>query len=307
MTHMFGVRSEGRAGGSWFIRCCNANPDPAGIVMLGEIHCEPQLDFPYSTPNAEYDVYAIGFLDSQVKQGRAAVGLMKGIRASAEKYLLEHGARFASLVHHPLEPMGAWKGRRGWGQTKAREKMAVNAVGHYPPQGKWEEFTVLCYEMRARYLRVADRSEHEPTIRIEDLNRSVGTDGVFFQAVLEWLTRVPFPFYYIDVIRKWFLPGDKYPLATIRDEQGIVRKVVYRSYPRGRRRQNWQDDTNPAKWWHSWTAREQALFLEYMQGPCERLGYNCTDNPGYADVDWPQKGKYPWAAAEVGLKPILPE
>lgn len=308
MTHFFGIHDPGRAGGSWLARCFNQNPVPAGIVMLGEAHTATQLNFPHPDPGGKdtYDQHIIAFLKSQARQGRAATGMIKCFHAKAEAYMRARGGRFATLVRSPMELTGCWKGRRGWGQSESRRRIPMRAIGHFPPKNERENFACLLYEVRQRYLPIVKRAEREPLIRIEDLNRSVGGDGLFFQAVCEWLTQVPFPSYYVDVIRKWYLPCYHYPVCCIKNERGTVVGVApIPSLRCDKSRMTWADDTNPPKWWNSWTGEEQGLFMEYLQETCEALGYNCTTSPGTVDVEWPMKGKYPWADAENGLEPIV--
>jgi len=292
MTHFFGIRDPGRAGGSWLIYCLNQHPAPGGIAIVGEAHMPAQL-------GSSDDARILMFLKAQEKQGRLAAGSCKCFHGYVEKFIKKSGGRIVTLLRNPMELVGCWRKRRSW--VGGRAKWPPLYIGH-PIENERDAHLCLLHEVRGRYVPIIAKKDIEPIIRIEDLNRSCGSDGRLMQAVCEHITQVPFPMYYIRHIQEHYLPNLHYFLAVLKNDEGVA--VAMKGIPvaRGRDRTTWADDTNPTKFWNSWPEEERELFREFLQPICEQLGYNCTDNPGVTNVDWPMKGRYPWAHAEDGLE-----
>lgn len=292
MTHLFGIRDPGRSGGSWVAYCCNVHP--AVMRVLGEVHVPTQLDFPYPSPKGEYDRQIIVFLQSQMDQKIAAAGIIKCFQPYSQKFIREHKGRIVQLVRNPMEVAGF----NVYKKIGAAERM----LGH-PARDQDEDFHahMLYYELS--YNAILHRRKQEPIIRIEDLNRSCGGDGQFFKAVMEYMTQTDWPVEYIKHIQRWYLPGYHYPFKVVKRD-GIVVGIETTPFAHQLWRLSWGDDPRPGEYWQAWTPKQRTMFTSALTEVSRYLGYDCLDNPGFTEIDWPLRDTFPWAGAGQTLQPV---
>jgi hypothetical protein len=262
--------------------------------VLGEIHTKGQLDFPYPQPPGRYDAHGIGFLQSQMDQGIAVTGIVKSFRGRAEKFILENGGRIVQLVRNPMEVAGS--------NMYKKPGSAPRMLGH-KARDQLEDFLahVLYYERT--YSLVIGREAQEPIIRIEDLNRSCGGDGLFFKAVMEYVTQTEWPIGYVRHIQENYLPGYRYPVTVVK-KNGVVVGIESAPFSYEPWRMSWGDDPRPREHWDSWAQEERDIAREALGEVSKALGYNCWDNPGFTELDWPLRDHFPWAKAGRTLAPV---
>jgi len=293
MTHYLGVRDPGRSGGSWLMYLCNVHP--AGMLLVGEPHLPTELGFPYPCDSETYDRHVIRFMLSQTAQGKAVTGIVKCFRPWAAQFIIEHGGRIFQLVRNPMEVVGSNMGKKPGSDLRY--------LGHRS-RDENDNFRAHCMYYREAYGAMVNTWRQEPIVRIEDFNRSCGSDGAFLKAVMEYVTQTEWPDGYIQHICKTYLPGYFYGLETIR-ENGIVVGIkpdtvlAYESW-----RMNWFDDPRAGEYWAAWGDETRAAFVDILGPVCDRLGYNCRDRPGHVDADWPLVTQYAWKAQAAQLKPI---
>ena len=293
MTHLFGVRDPGRAGGSWLGHCCNVHP--AIMRVVGEIHVF--LGFTWPCPVSEYDEKVVGFLESQVAQGIAAAGIVKCFWGKTERLIHDRGGAIIQLVRNPMEVVGF----RMHGKVYHKAGLAQRFLGR-EAANRAELFRVHAMYYKLTYGHVLSRWRQEPVVRLEDMNRSCGSDGLFFKSVMEAMAQTAFPIEYVRHVQKHYLPGYHYSHRLIQQD-GIVVRIepavhAYQSW-----RMSWDDDAQPGFYWESWSSEEREIFAEVLGPVCDQLGYNYRDHPGFTDMHWPLDHRYPWSRAG-SLEPI---
>ena len=295
MTQYLGIRDPGAAGGSWIMYLCNHHP--ARMRILGEAHREPQLDFagdgePWPGITVErYDEKVIAFMDSQAAQGIACTGIVKCFWAKGAAHIRARGGRILSLVRNPLLVVGV---------NRRKDKAPELYLGH-APRNDDEQFLAINLYYKESYQAIWRMREKEPITRIEDYNRSCGTDGRFLKEVMEWATQTDWPDEYIKYVREHCLPGYAYPIKT-RRENGVVVGIDSVLSVREPWRMNWYDDPRAERIWKSWPAYERDVFADTMGEVAQLFGYNYLTQPGFVEPDWALRDAYAWSGAD--LRPI---
>lgn len=266
---------------------CNVHP--AEMVVLGELHLPTELNFPYPCPAKEYDERGIAFLESQMSRGIAAAGIVKCFRPWAEHFILDQGGRIVQLVRNPMEVVGF----RTHKPSFYKPDMDLRFLGR-KAQNKTDWFRAHVAYYAKSYMGLLRNWRHEPLIRIEDLSRSCGGNGLLFKSAMEYITQTPFPIGYVRHIQQHYLPGYHYPCETIWHD-GVVVGTESTPQPYQDWRMSWGDDPFPTIYWQSWTPTEREIFAEGLGPACDRMGYNYRDRPGFADIIWPLGEKYAWS------------
>jgi len=167
MTQFFLVYAMGRSGGSWMEAVFNFHPD----IRAWE---EPRRKLGLNTAE-DY----LGFLKQQIETNEhPVVGLIKASSLSVRAFMEARGAPIISQYRNPIKVVHGKRRRRDkaekwWGRTDLTEEEIFEGV--------------LC-RTAARF-RAWQRFAW-PLVRIEDLDISLDTDGLYFKQVMEYTTCV---------------------------------------------------------------------------------------------------------------------
>lgn len=294
MTHLFGIRDPGRSGGSWLMHTCNAHP--AIMRVVGEFHLS--LGFAWPCPVAEYDARVVGFLESQVAQGIAAAGIVKCFWGKTVNLIRGQGGRIVQVIRNPMEVVGF----RMHGKVYHKAGVAQRFLGR-EAKNRTELFRAHALYYKTSYGAVFKKWRQEPVVRLEDLNRSCGGDGLVFKGVMEYMTQTEFPIGYVRHIQEHYLPGYHYSHRLVQQD-GVVVGIEPVVYAYESWRMSWADDAQPGCYWETWSPEERGVFAEVLGPVCDSLGYNYRDRPGFTDTQWPLSHRYPWSRG--CLEPIPP-
>jgi hypothetical protein len=262
--------------------------------VVGEFHLS--LGFAWPCPISEYDERVARFLESQVAQGVAAAGTVKCFWGKTEKLIRGQGGRIVQVIRNPMEVMGF----RMHGKVYHKAGIAKRFLGR-EAKNRDELFRAHAMYYKTSYETILKKWRQEPVIRLEDLNRSCGSDGLAFKSVMEFMAQTAFPIEYVRHIQEHYLPGYHYSHRLIQQDGAVVaiEPVVYAYQPW---RMSWADDAQPGHYWETWSPTERKIYAEVLGPVCDGLGYNYRDRPGFTDIQWPLSHRYPWS--KIKLEPI---
>lgn len=276
--------------------CHIVNNHPAGMSMLGEFPKAGQLDFKGRDIPADcQDQEVINFFEGRIYYGDVAIGMTR-FRSTytqwARQRMGDEAVRIVQKIRNPIlrfvgkrvakqKPGAAWF-QKLHGRSPKNEREIYEGVSAYFAQNYFEKFL--------------KRSQHYPIVRLEDLNKSIGKDGVFFKRFMEWLTQTEWPWDYIYHIRDNWTPAYQYEISLEWDDEGRVSAVnmVRREKPTWRR--DWSDGPEPPLSWERLAVEQpwlEEIYLKYHAGCQARLGYNQSGR-GTTEADWEFRGAYPW-------------
>ena len=278
MTKFFLIDQCGHCGGSWFVMMCHRHP--AGIAVVNEAHMPNQLDFEYPCPNDVYDRHLIDFMQG-AQATHAACGVLKGFHRDCIEWVQARGGYVVTWLRNPLTVAG-WKcgrythkGEQITGHPARTEKERIEA--HFAYYGRFFK------RMLERSLKNGRR-----IVRIEDLNRSVGSDGQAFTESMEYITGVAWPPEMLE-IGAAHPPGDEAPYGAGTHAHDGSWPFEDWSTLRGKHKWAW----DPAPYWHwkSWEPWQRDCFVEHCGQSMHALGYDRppAQAPTFAwdvDPDW---------------------
>lgn len=291
-TNYFLLAYPGHGGGDWFTLMCNNHP--AGMTVVLEGFKDQMLDFEARGLDRRKDLDRELLRLMKFRDGKdACVGFLKSEHPAVWREMLAHGGRRIQVIRNPIALIGT----RMWRKVEAATRWIKKRYGREPQgdddmfEGHVMRYAYGFYEM---YLKRAQskRDNHWPLIRLEDMNRSVGTDGQYFLRVVEWLTQTEWPRGYLRVIRKYYTPAYGSCSMAIFDEDYNVIKLLAWPHLRWRERfqteSEWGEDVShnsPPYHWENWSEEWRRRYLKHMLPLEKRLGYN-QDHIGSTDPDW---------------------
>lgn len=293
-TTYFMLSYPGHGGGDFFLLNMANHPQP--MTCLLEAFKEQMLRFD------ERRIDARKGYDDEIKRvfefrkGKdVCVANLKCDHPRLQQYVRDHEGHLINLVRNPLAVIG-----KRFGRKNEEAKTRFQELYGRPPETEADLFegTVLKY-VRQFYsvylLRGQMHGKEWPTIRLEDLNASIGHDGRYFQRVMKWLTGVEWPDDYIDFIREHHTPGHRATSRAIFDKDYNLLRLPAWGRPAWRDRMGkWGEDVSengPAAYWEQWSDEMRARYLLQCSEFQQRLGYN-QDHIGSTDVDWEQRGQF---------------
>lgn len=266
------------------------NEHPSGMCVLGEVTKAEGLDLTRrGVPKSELGSEIIKFLHNCSDQGKACAGIIKSFSYDVVKYVKAHNGFIFHKVRNPLHIV-AWRFER---KLRAAKYMFRELHGR-EPETMIERFEGHCaYYASNFYEKFLDRAKHYPIVRIEDLNKSIWTGGMYFKRVMECITATVWPQEYIDHIYKNWTPEQIYLFHPVWENGRIVRVEHEMVGTRGRGREGWEEDPGNAQYWDAWTEEQRAVYFKYFADVQNRLGYNQA-YPGSTDAKWQYRRAYKW-------------
>lgn len=292
---------------------CNSNPY-ARMSVVGECDKPNMLAFKRrglpTGDSAVYDREVYNFFESRLHYGDDVIGMVKSFQYCHVNWAIKRvGKKHVKVCQMMRNPrvgfLLKWDSRVPWSARYFRKEHNRDPKN----EREWFEAVLLRYTRRF-YLKFLEKADVEPVVRLEDLNRSIGGDGRFFQNFMEWLTGTSWPMSYVEYIRKNFKPcwdynvlveWDKWP-----DGRDRVKRVITKPDTKiWKYRDNWDEDPEPKQLWEQnasslglYVGRKMSewqkkTFLKFI-GPYEkRLGYN-QSYVGCVEREWECRKKYPW-------------
>lgn len=262
-------RNPGHSGGWWFLKVCNLHPD---VLVYGELSGS---DGPPGVWNGDYatsDERLVGFLQGVEKSGSCeSLGLVKAHTGGADKFCREHGGRIVQVVRNPIAIL-AEKDRSYWAAVQ-NDKMPSHLTAHLsylegalgrPVETQRDHFEgMLHWTSRPEgvFWKFIHKREKWVTVRLEDLNFSLGTDMHLFRRFMEYVTQV-----------KW----SRDLVARVRDEmppnEGEEADAMS-TWHGSRGEYEWFYDPTPVREWQGWDREQRELFVQLFCEIMMRLGY----------------------------------
>ena len=303
-SSFFFIDHSGHGGGGWLFLCCH-NHSTAKISVIAECNAYNQLRFKErGVDKRRYDAEVLKFFEDRLAAGELSIGVIKSITpaqvAFATKRVGAARVRRIQMLRSPIYTLDLkWYGGKGRkilvGYANFRRRMGRD------PKTDQERFRGHCWRYYDRfYLPYVQRAKERPIVRLEDINRSMGGDGLFFKHLMEWLTFQEWPQSYIEHIQtNWkpdIRPTNEIPLINGQWGRPITDPSGRRPYPG---RENWDPDPEPRQRWNAWAPWQKEIFMEVMQkgNVLEKLGYD-PDAPGTCGAGWAFKGAYPWGVPD---------
>jgi len=296
-TNFFLVFMHGQSGGTWFALCCNNHP--ARMSVIGEAHRPSQLDFERRglDRKTDYEREVFKFFEDRIYYGDACVGVMLGFTGAHMKFVREKGGKIFQIIRNPLYIVRT----RENSKPDAAKATFTKLYGR-EPENDLERFEgLVSYYETNFYEKFLRRGAEFPIMRVEDLNKSLDGDGLYYKRVMEALTQTEWPLDYIAHIRENFTPAYSADNHTEWDEQGRVCKVVSvrRQVAQWGWRDNWKEDPylSGPRHWGAWDESHREIYLKRFGELQKRLGYN-QDHIGSTDPKWEFQLQYKWAGEE---------
>lgn len=285
------VYHVGHGGGSWL--CHIVNNHPAGMSMMGELVKPGQLDLKgrgICTDSRDKEV-AKWFAD-RIHYGDIGLGICKSFRQSdvnqARQLMGKEAVRIVQMVRNPvLRFAEKWTRKTGPGRNWFK------MLRGRPPEGEREVCEGVSAYFAQNYFEKFMNNTQFPVIRLEDLNRSINKDFVFFKKFMEWLTQTEWPIEYLEHIKEHWTPAYNYQISTEWDDENRCSAVNMKRWDKPTLPRDWTPDQFPLRGWSRLTDWQREAYLKYNTDIQRRLGYNQSEM-GSCDPDWEGRGKYPW-------------
>lgn len=290
--HYFLIFSHGHSAGGWLGYICNNHPSDK-ITVLGEVPKPSSLAFERrGIPLADMDKETLKTFKDRIYYGDTCLGIIKSFRAGVLAHVQKHNGLVCCAVRNPIHIVGK-RYKRKMGPAKE----VFQKVYHRPMVTDDEIFEGhVIYYAEGKYRVFLDRADQYPIYRVEDLNSSCGSDGVYFKGFMECLTKIECPWEYVRHIQENILPCQLYNNIVEWDSQGRVCRVAMelRNVLRdGGEYCHWGPDPSVPKYWNSWTDNQKELYQKWFGELDRRLGYN-QQHAGSVESDWEWSGKYEW-------------
>ena len=248
MTQFFLVYAMGRSGGSWMEAVFNFHPD----VRAWE---EPRRKLGLNTAE-DY----LGFLKQQIESNEhPVVGLIKASDLSVRAFMETLGAPIISQYRNPIKVVHGKRRRRvkaerWWGRTDLTDEEIFEGI--------------LC--KTAERFRAWQKFPW-PLIQIEDLDRSLDTNGLYFKQVMEYVTRVEWGNDLVLQIQEGAVP----PTGR---ENADLHMWLDNYQPTGQSRL-WEMRRDPPDWaiWEHWKGWQQEIFLREFREIMITGGYKIPE------------------------------
>lgn len=252
----------GHCGGYWLMSVCRAHPDVWAWA-------EAPINDKYS-PELKPGESLVDYIERERRRGIfKSLGFIKS--GGVVKYCAQHG-RVARFVRNPIEVVGK-KTRQYWSSLVRPGPNTPDLTGHVRvieehlgrkmenEEDHFEGYTIELARLH-RWL-MDDLPQEWPLVKIETLDRSIGTDGLYFRRLMEYLTQVPWSQDLVRIVRETMLPN---PVSVEREELTLP--------PHGQWEQHgWNYDPLPSIRWQSWSKERRCIFLIHFKDIMLRLGY----------------------------------
>jgi len=289
----------GHGGGNWLINAILNHPQHK-MWVLGEINKPCQLDFDGrgiedTVENKTRET--LKYFEDAERAGCEAAGIIKCFTPATRHWVQDHGGRLIQMVRNPLSKCGS--------RSMRYLERPVRASRYY--QEEFGQLPETHEEMIEAHFLWARRKFYDhfmrdkraalfPLVRLEDINKSMGRDGMFFARLMEWLTQVSWPQIWVDHIRRHHLPNEQYRCWVVWTQDGRVADV--RTEPnKGAAYMNrtgcFSIDPESMIVWEQWDDMHRELYKKYFADVEKRLGYN-QEYPSSVSQDWEWASRYEW-------------
>jgi len=290
-TQYFNMVYPGHGGGDFFLLNCALHPQPMTVFL--EIFKEEMLRFEERGLDRKTDYDSEILRAFEFRKGKdVCVGNLKCEHPAVIEYVETHGGRVFHVIRNPIALIGMRFGRKNEEARRGFQKLYGRPAS---TDTDLFEGTVLKYKKRFHKMYL-DRGPKWPTVRLEDINYSIGRDAGYFKRFMEWATQVEWPEDYINHIRLHHTPGHAAESRAVFDEDGNLLKLNV--WPRFRWREKigrWDREDQSAKgaaaFWDSWPDEWKKRYQLHYEELDERMGYN-QDHPGSTDDAWEQEGRF---------------
>lgn len=256
----------GHCGGFWFMSICRAHLD---VHAWAEAPTNPKY-----SPELRPGETLIDYIERERQRGfYKSLGFIKS--GTVVDYCAQHG-RVMRFVRNPIEVVGKKTDQYWQGIVEPSHKTpdltqhvrtATKHIGReiQTEEDHFEGYTIELARMH-RWL-IDSLSRDWPLVKLETLDRSIGTDGLYFCRVMEYLTQVPWFAEHAHIIRETMLPNPAFV-----EDQGLELP------PHGLWEEHgWCYDPLPLSRWHSWSKERRQIFLTHFSDIMLRLGYGWPD------------------------------
>jgi len=256
----------GHCGGFWFMSICRAHPDVWAWA-------EAPTNDKYS-PELKPGESLVDYIERERKQGAfKSLGFIKS--GGVVKYCAEHG-RVARFVRNPIEVVGKktvqyWNSLVQPGPNTPDLTQHVATVEKHlgrPMKTEEDHFEGYTVELARLHRWLMDvRPQDWPLVKIETLDQSIGTDGRYFQRLMEHLTQVSWNLEHVRIVRETMLPN---PVSVEKETLNLPPHGLWDEH-------GWLYDPLPAKRWDGWSEWHRRIFLTHFKDIMLRLGYGWYD------------------------------
>jgi hypothetical protein len=257
----------GHCGGYWFMSICRAHLD----IMAW---AEAPTNHKYS-PELKPGETLVDYIEREHRRGfYKSMGFIKS--QSIVPYCAEHG-RVVRFVRNPIEVAGKktrqyWQGIVDPGPKTPDLTQHVETVEkHLGRAMKTEMDHFEGYVMELARLHrwlVSGLPRRWPLVRLETFDHSIGTDGVYFLRVMEYLTQVPWQPSLVEIVRETMLPNPPFV------ETGVLDQPPHEHWSE----HGWLYDPLPLLRWRTWDKQRRQIFLTHFEHLMLRLGYGWPNN-----------------------------
>lgn len=267
------------------------NNHPAGMCVLGEVTKDEGLDLiGRGVPKSELGNEVVKFLSDCQSQNKACAGIIKSFNYQVVKYVLANDGIIIQKVRNPIHIV-AWR-------FKKKPEAAIFTFRELygrNPETLTERFEGHCKYYASRfYDKFLRHAEQYPIIRIEDLNESMRTDGLFFRRAMENVTGTVWADDYTRHIQNNWTPDQIYRFYP-RWNDGRITRVDHTILDRRRGKcSGWDEDLRNALYWEQWTQAQRDIYYKHFASIQNQLGYN-QSYPGSTDAKWKYSDAYDWS------------
>lgn len=252
----------GHTGGFWLLNICRAHP--GNIWAWGEAPTNPKF-----SPQLLEGETLFDYVERERAAGKyASLGFIKS--ATMISYCARHG-RVVRFVRNPIEVVGK-KITQYWQAINCPNSDTPDLEWHIaqiekplgrPMQTEEDHFEGFIKRLMRMYHWLLDLNENWPLAKLEALNHSIGTDGLYFRRMMRYLTQVDWPIEFVRSIRDDWLPN---PEAEESGDFTIPPHDAWQKY-------GWLYDPLPTQRWRSWDKWRQKIFLTHFEDIMLHLGY----------------------------------
>lgn len=257
----------GHCGGFWFMSICRAHPD---VWAWAEAPTNPKY-----SPELQAGETLVDYIERERERGfHKSLGFIKS--GSAVEHCAEHG-RVIRVVRNFIEVVGKktdqyWQGVVNPGPKTPDLTQHIRTVEKNisrkmkDEDDHFEGHVIELCRLHRWLLHALPRQW--PLVRLETLDRSIGTDGLYFCRVMEYLTQVQWSADLARTVRDTMLPNPQFvedqpldlPPHELWDEHG------------------WLYDPLPPLRWRGWSKKRRQIFLNHFKDIMLEVGYGWPAN-----------------------------
>lgn len=251
----------GHCGGYWFMSICRAHLD---VYAWAEAPTNPKY-----SPELKPGESLIGYIERERERGfYKSLGFIKS--GTVVDYCAKHG-RVMRFVRNPIEVVGKkttqyWQGIVEPGPKTPDLSHHVTQVEKHIGRAietEADHFEGHVIELARLHRWLMDTLPREwPLVRLETLDRSIGTDGLYFCRVMEYLTQVEWSADHAWIVRETMLPNPPFV-------EGILNEPPHEYW----NEHGWLYDPLPPLRWCTWGKEQRQIFLTHFKDIMLRLGY----------------------------------